>query len=196
LLQPEARWLRDRLQTLQPSDGPVLNVGSASAEFRCEVQPWIDAQVFAPLRARGVRVVHQDLQAADGVDLVGDLLSSDAVQAARRLGVRSVICSNVLEHVPDPHASACAPSHGQSQAPPLQSPHAYPPFASRDQGRPVELLRALQCCGADAPCVRQLRLLRLPKGRGQEGRRGLPAGRILIARRVSDLVPITRLSHR
>jgi hypothetical protein len=62
--------------------------------------------VFAPLRERGVRVVHQDLQAADGVDLVGDLLSTDAVQAARRLGVRSVICSNVLEHVPDPHAFA------------------------------------------------------------------------------------------
>jgi hypothetical protein len=106
LLRPEASWLQDRLRTLSADDGPVLNVGSASAEFRSDVQPWIETLVFAPLRQRGVRVLHQDLQAAPGVDLVGDLLSGELAEAAQRSGIRSVICSNVLEHVPDPHAFA------------------------------------------------------------------------------------------
>jgi hypothetical protein len=164
LLQPEARWLRDRLETLQPSDGPVLNVGSASAQFRSEVQPWIDAQVFAPLRARGLRVVHQDLQAAEGVDLVGDLLSIDAVQAARQLGVRSVICSNVLEHVPDPRAFALGllALTGQGGRLLITVPHTFPyhPDPIDTLFRPTldelhQLFPGTQrCAGALLPCGR------------------------------------------
>ena len=71
----EAQWLGDRLAEI--ADGelfPLLNVGSSTGEFRTTVQPHIDAKVFAPLRARGGKVLHLDIKAAEGVDIVGDLL--------------------------------------------------------------------------------------------------------------------------
>jgi SAM-dependent methyltransferase len=89
----------------------VLNIGSSSAQFRRQVQPWIEEEVFAKGRARGLSFVHQDLFPADGVDLTGDLLS-DACQARiRELRVFGVICSNVLEHVTDRPAFAAAISN-------------------------------------------------------------------------------------
>lgn len=103
----EARWVRRALAQLP--DGrlfPLLNVGSQDEAFRKSGQPWIDSEVFAPLRRRGGKVTHLDLAAGDGVDIVGDLLDPAVRQ---RLGdTRSVLCANVLEHVPDrvPFAAA------------------------------------------------------------------------------------------
>jgi hypothetical protein len=96
----EARWIRCALEEL-PADRlfPLLNVGSQDEAFRTRGQPWIDAEVFAPLRGRGGKVIHLDLAAGDGVDVAGDLLDPSV---RRRLGdTRSVLCANVLEHVPD-----------------------------------------------------------------------------------------------
>jgi len=99
VLTAEAEWLEARLAGLTRADAPLLNVGSASAAFRREVQPWIEARVFAPLSRREIAVLHQDLAPAPGVDLVGDLGDPAVCAEIARHGVRSIVCSNVLEHV-------------------------------------------------------------------------------------------------
>jgi hypothetical protein len=85
---------------------PTLNVGSSTEEFRVRKQPWIDEHVFGPLRARGGRVIHVDLKQAPGVDVAGDLSDTGVRRTIAALGVRSVFCSNLLEHVPD-RVSVC-----------------------------------------------------------------------------------------
>lgn len=109
MLELEARWLRERLAEIPAADlSPLLNLGSSDLDFRARVQPWIDREVFAPLRARGVQVVHSDLKAQPGVDLAADALEPAGQAALRAVGARSVLCSNMLEHVPDPGALARA----------------------------------------------------------------------------------------
>jgi hypothetical protein len=96
----ESEWLGERLSRI-PDDSlfPLLNVGSSTLEFRTQVQPYIDQNVFAPLRARGGIVYHLDIKSAPGVDLVGDLLNPAFLEQVTNMQVRSVMISNVLEHV-------------------------------------------------------------------------------------------------
>jgi hypothetical protein len=49
-----------------------------------------------------VRLVHCDLKAGDGVDLVADLRSPEGHARLAALSPRAVLCSNVLEHVVAP----------------------------------------------------------------------------------------------
>jgi hypothetical protein len=98
--QLESQWLARRLSQIPDRDlFPLLNVGSSTLEFRTRTQPYIDANVFAPLRARHGAVYHADMKAAPGVDLVGDLLDPAFRDRLADLRPRSVLLSNVLEHV-------------------------------------------------------------------------------------------------
>ncbi len=107
MIAAEARWIGAALAAL-PDEGlfPLLNVGSQDEEYRKKRQPWIDRRLFAPLRRRGGTVVHLDLAPGHGVDIAGDLL--DPAVRARLVGYRSVLCANVIEHVPDRERFASA----------------------------------------------------------------------------------------
>jgi SAM-dependent methyltransferase len=103
MLPKEARWFAQQVAALgDDAIFPMLNVGSHTAEFRAKTQPWIDHYLFRPFAERGRRVVHTDIQQADGVDLVGDLTNPDFLQQVRAMKFRSVFCNNLLEHVPGP----------------------------------------------------------------------------------------------
>lgn len=102
MLVNEADWIARELGRIPDEQlFPLLNVGSATEEFRTRTQPHIDEIVFAPLQPRGGRVWHADLKAAPGVDIVGDLCAPITVRRVRELGIRSALVSNVLEHVLD-----------------------------------------------------------------------------------------------
>jgi SAM-dependent methyltransferase len=98
----EARAIGAALAKL-PADSiaPCLNVGSSTGEFRTVAQPHIDRFIFAALRDRGVRVIHADIKAAPGVDLVGDVYDPAFKAEVTAIGPRLVICSNLLEHLED-----------------------------------------------------------------------------------------------
>jgi SAM-dependent methyltransferase len=109
LLRAEAAWLADRLERLAADDlSPLLSIGSGDARLRTTVQPWIESRVYAPLARRGVRVLHHDLEPTAGVDVAGDLTDSVFLRSLEQLKIRSVMCCNVLEHVPDPAPVAAA----------------------------------------------------------------------------------------
>jgi SAM-dependent methyltransferase len=109
LLRAEAAWLTDRLEELPADDlSPLLSIGSGDARLRTTLQPWIEGKVYAPLARRGVRVLHHDLEPTAGVDIAGDLTDSAFLTSLEQLEIRSVMCCNVLEHVPDPAQVAAA----------------------------------------------------------------------------------------
>jgi SAM-dependent methyltransferase len=101
MLIAEARWLADRIDELGNAAFPMLNVGSQTLDFRTRVQPWIDAYLFAPARLRRQTVCHADMQAADGVDFIGDITDESFVARMQAESFRSVLCCNLLEHVED-----------------------------------------------------------------------------------------------
>jgi SAM-dependent methyltransferase len=99
MLTQEAIWFETQLARHVATGATVVNLGSNTADFRERQQPHIERHLFAPLRERGVRLVHVDLLAAEGVDLAGDLCSPQFRQRVRQLHADAIICSNLLEHL-------------------------------------------------------------------------------------------------
>ena len=85
----ESEWFGQRLAAL-PDDAlfPLLNVGSSTLEFRTRTQPYIESNIFAPLRARGGAIYHLDVKSAPGVDIVGDLLDPQFLKQIAKLRIR------------------------------------------------------------------------------------------------------------
>lgn len=103
----EAQWLAARLADIPDEQlFPLLNVGSSTGAFRTQVQPYIDDLIFRPLRERGGKVVHLDIKPAEGVDMVGDLVDPKFLAEIAKLKVRSIMVSNLFEHVSD-RAAIC-----------------------------------------------------------------------------------------
>jgi hypothetical protein len=96
----ESLWLGQRLAAVPDSAlFPLLNIGSSTLEFRTQIQPYIEQNIFAPLRARSEHVYHLDIKSAAGVDIVGDLLDPVFLDQITKMQIRSVIISNLFEHV-------------------------------------------------------------------------------------------------
>jgi hypothetical protein len=87
---------------------PLLNLGSSDARFRAETKPHIEAELFAPLRAAGVALVHSDLKNGAGIDVAGDILDPRVRARLKAMGFGALLLSNVLEHVGDRAAVAAA----------------------------------------------------------------------------------------
>lgn len=106
----EAKWIESTLQAYSAEDlSPILDIGSQTLKFRTEEKPYIHNDLFAPLMARGVKIIHSDLQAGEGIDITADLLAEDGFAEIKETAPRTVFCNNVLEHVLDPalFASRC-----------------------------------------------------------------------------------------
>jgi SAM-dependent methyltransferase len=100
MLPREAQWLGRRIRSLDPGEVfPMLNIGSSTGRFVTVEQPWIDDNIFRPLREAGHSVVNCDIKAAPGVELVGDLTDPEFLRRLSERRFRSVMCSNLLEHV-------------------------------------------------------------------------------------------------
>jgi SAM-dependent methyltransferase len=103
----EATWIGEAMAKLDSAEvATVLNIGSSTGRFRTLTQPHIDREIFAPLTARGARVVHCDMKADEGVDQVGDLLDPAFRARLETLGADVVLATNLFEHVEDREALA------------------------------------------------------------------------------------------
>ena len=107
MFEAEARWLRGALDAY-PAErvSPLVNLGSSDRAYRETLQPWIERELFAPLRARGIAVTHVDRRDGNGIDLKADLTDPGAAARLRRLAPRAVLCNNMLEHVLQPEMVA------------------------------------------------------------------------------------------
>jgi SAM-dependent methyltransferase len=105
----EASLIFEWVRGLNLPEGAVcLNIGSSTKVFRTKMQPHVDALLIRPLEERGLRIIHCDMKAAEGVDEVGDLLDPAFRARLRRHDADLMICSNLLEHLTDPVAFARA----------------------------------------------------------------------------------------
>ena len=107
MFDAEAARLREILLE-QRAVSPLLNLGSSTRAFREATKPHIQRELFGPLAAAGVAVVHSDLKQADGVDVAGDILDPAVLRDLKARGFRCVLCANLLEHVRDRAAVAAA----------------------------------------------------------------------------------------
>ena len=103
----EAQWINAVLaEQSSPQLSPLLDIGSSTEQFRTVTQPFIDELIFAPLRQRGVEVIHTDVKNAPGVDMVGDIADPAFRRRLRAKKLRAALCCNLLEHVPAPRQIA------------------------------------------------------------------------------------------
>jgi hypothetical protein len=125
----EAEAIRLRKILLGRSDvSPLLNLGSSTGHFRTVTKPHIERELFVPLRAAGIEIVHCDLKTGEGVDLTGDLLDPRLRERLRAMRFRCVLISNVLEHVRDRAAvaAACEDIAGPGGLVLVTAPSSYP----------------------------------------------------------------------
>ena len=88
-----AAWTREALAGIELPGARALDIGSSTLHYRTVEQPHIEQEVLAPLRARGVELVHLDAKAAPGVDIECDLDQADAA-TAERLGEHALVLVN------------------------------------------------------------------------------------------------------
>lgn len=98
MLYEESAKIKEIFKKLDlPKACKVLDIGSSTMEFRTDAQPFIEKNVFMPLRRRGFKIIHADVKKTDGVDLALDI--------EREVGIKDefdiLICANILEHVRD-----------------------------------------------------------------------------------------------
>lgn len=99
----EAKWIEHALRAF-PAEAlsPILDIGSQTLAFRTLEKPYIQNDLFAPLMARGISIIHSDLQEGDGIDISANLLEDDGYNVIKQSAPRTIFCNNVLEHVLDP----------------------------------------------------------------------------------------------
>src|SRR5260370_40592396 len=96
----ESEWLGQRLASLSSDElFPMLNVGSSTEDYRTVEQPWIDANIFAPLRKRGGKIIHLDMKEARAVDVVGDLLDPKFLDRLGPIPGRSVMAPRLFQYM-------------------------------------------------------------------------------------------------
>ncbi|MBV9860199.1 MAG: hypothetical protein JO038_08880 [Alphaproteobacteria bacterium] len=148
MFEAEARWLSGALAAWPPERlSPLLNLGSGDSRFRDEAQPWIEAELLRPLRARGVAVLHVDSREGPGIDLHADLTRPEDIELLRRVQPRALLCCNLLEHVADRervarHCLALLPPGGLLFVTvPFSYPHHADPIDTMYRPSPAELAR-------------------------------------------------------
>ncbi len=146
MFKKEAEWVANTLQRLaHKGAGPVLNLGSSDLEFRTKEQPWIDALIFAPLRARGIDVIHVDMREGEGIDMRADIMNPDDLARLSECAPQIILCCNLFEHVENPKAlaDAClkllAPNGHVVVSVPLSYPYHRDPIDTNLRPTPEEL---------------------------------------------------------
>lgn len=105
MLSEESIWIGNALLSLEEKGklSPLLNFGSSTSHFREKVQPIIFDNIFLPLKRKNAKVYHLDIKRAEGVDFVGNVFEDENLyNLVKEKKARTVLCSNLLEHVPDP----------------------------------------------------------------------------------------------
>lgn len=100
MLPKEATWLKQNIETLATTDKevfPLGNIGS-SDEKQLQIQPWVYTELMEPLRKIG-KVYNVDIKDSKDVDLCGDLLNPSFIEELKNVGLKSILCANILTNI-------------------------------------------------------------------------------------------------
>src|SRR4030042_2906071 len=105
MLEEESIWIKEVIEKADLSNvREVLDVGSSTKEVRTQTQPYIDENIFNPLRKCNISIYYLDKKKSEGVDLVYDIENVSADMIGKKFDL--VICCNLLEHVLKPNKVA------------------------------------------------------------------------------------------
>lgn len=106
MLEEESVWIKETLRETNISTiKDVLDIGSSTKEFRTQIQPYIDTNIFKPLRDKNKTIQHLDRKEEDGIDFVCDIEHIRAEDIGKKFDL--IICCSLLEHVQQP-MKACS----------------------------------------------------------------------------------------
>jgi hypothetical protein len=110
IFKEEAEWVSRKIREISRSRQihRVLNIGSSTLDFQNSDQPHISTYLLSSLHQSGIDICNVDLKSGSGVEIVGDLLNPEIQEKIKQLGFEIVLCTNVLEHVPDLASFAAA----------------------------------------------------------------------------------------
>ncbi|NHJ25047.1 MAG: methyltransferase domain-containing protein [Candidatus Lokiarchaeota archaeon] len=94
----EAKWIKLNLFSVLDEFITLIDIGSSSQYFRTHIQPYIESELFEPLKEAGKLVTHMDSKSEVGVDIVLDIEHLNSLN--QKFDV--ILCCNVLEHVKKP----------------------------------------------------------------------------------------------
>jgi hypothetical protein len=96
----EAKYIGDLVKRFTDNkEVRLLNVGSSSEDFRKKIGPYIDEEIFAPIKKLNVKVTHFDLKDEEGVDIAGDIFDSAIQEKLKNLRPNLILACNLLEHL-------------------------------------------------------------------------------------------------
>ncbi len=103
MLIEESIWIKNQFKMhFNNDDFPMLNLGSSTKKFREEDQSHIHEEIFYPLLKKNLKVIHTDIKKFDGVDIVGNINDLKFRNSLKKIGIKSILCSNLLEHIETP----------------------------------------------------------------------------------------------
>ena len=103
MLLEESIWIKNQFKFhFNNEDFPLLNLGSSTKKFREEDQSYIHKEIFLPLLKKKLKVIHSDVKKSDGVDIVGNINDLKFRNYIKGIGIKSILCSNLLEHIENP----------------------------------------------------------------------------------------------
>lgn len=103
MLLEEAIWIQNQIDNyFNVDDFPLLNLGSSTKKFREIEQSHIHNKIFYPLIKKDLKVIHTDIKKYDGVDIVGNINDLKFRNSLKEIGIKSILCSNLLEHIENP----------------------------------------------------------------------------------------------
>lgn len=101
MLKEESIWINNVLKKIDKAlINDVLDVGSSTLLFRTQTQPYIDKNIFKPLKDRGCSISHLDKKQEEGIDLVFDVEKMKISDLGKEFDL--VLCCSLLEHVKEP----------------------------------------------------------------------------------------------
>ncbi len=96
----EAIWLYEVFKKYSTEElSPCINIGSKTKDFREYTKPHIAGYVINALTTQGIKLVNFDLKEGDGIDIFGDIFDKRVFCQLKNVKAKSLICSNIFEHV-------------------------------------------------------------------------------------------------
>ena len=100
MLLEESIWVGEKIDEIVLLNSlPILNVGSSTKEYRTQRQSHIQKNIFDLIPNESKNVIHLDMKAADGVDIVGDLYDRNFLEEIKTLKVKCILFNNVLMYL-------------------------------------------------------------------------------------------------
>jgi len=107
MLNEESLWIGKKIKTITETKSfPILNIGSSTKEYRTVKQSFIQKNIFDLIPDETRNVVHLDMKAAEGVDLVGNLHDQAFLEEIKQYKVKTILLNNVLMYLEDKERQA------------------------------------------------------------------------------------------